>query len=92
MIQRSEIQGGIGIAVRAAVLEIDLIRCRRIVARAIQRANQFGEAFVQNRLRNAFVSSAPDDDRRMVAKAQDCVAGILQKQRRVLDLNIVILR
>ena len=43
-------------------------------------------------LGHAFVASAPHDDRRMIAEAQDGVARVVEKQRWILGLDVVVLR
>ena len=74
-----EIAGRSTVVVRAAILQVHAIRTAGIKTRPIKCAHQFRQSFVDDRLRNALVSSEPDRDRRMVSIARDGVARILQK-------------
>src|SRR5665213_2533169 len=91
-VELGKVERGILIAVRSAVLEVNLVGTRRVVARAIERAHELINAYEEDGLRNAFVATAPQDDGWMVAEALDGVRDIFQIQLRVLCFDVVVLR
>ena len=72
--------------------QVDTIRTRRVVAGSIQSVNQVRQTLINDGLGNAFVAAAPDRDRGMIAKSQDGVARVLQKQFWILGLEVIVLR
>ncbi len=50
------------------------------------------ESLADDGLRHALIAAAPHHDRRMIAKPQDRIARIVEKQLRVLRLDVVVLR
>src|SRR5581483_4910621 len=64
---------------------------RRVVAGSVQQANEFRQPFVDNGLGHTLVAPAPYGDGRMVAKAKNCVAGVVEKQLRILRFDVVVL-
>src|ERR1700677_5080956 len=80
------------VTIRSTVLQIDLVGTRRVVPGAINFSYQLLQSLIDDGWRNTFVAPAPDGYRRMVAKTEDRILGIRQKQRGVCRFKIVVLR
>ena len=87
-----EILLGRTIIVRTAALQIHRVRTPGVVARAVERRHEIGQAFVEDGLGYAFVAAEPYRDRRMIAVPADDIAGIGEEQRRILRFHLKILR
>ena len=80
-VERGEVLRGNLVAIRPAARQIHRVGAGRVVARAVERADQLVEAEVDDGLGHAFVAAAPHDDGRVVAEALDGVGGVGEEER-----------
>ena len=89
--QIGEVLCGRPVIVGSAALQVHGIRAAGVVAGAVERGDQIGQAFVDDGLRHAFIAAEPNRNRRMISIAADDVARVGEKQRRILRLHLEIL-
>ena len=79
------------VIVRSAALQIHRIRAPGVVASAVERGGEIGQALVEDGLGNTFIASEPHGDRRMIPVAADHIPRVGQEQRRILRLDLKVL-
>ncbi len=62
------------------------------MTRAIELRDQVGEAFVQDRLRHAFIAAEPERDRGVMSITTDHIACVGEEERRILRFDLKVLR
>jgi hypothetical protein len=81
----------LAVVIGPAVLQVHPVGAAGVPARAVQVVDQRLQPLVEDRLRHALVAAEPQGDRGVVAIAADDVRGVVQEQRHVLRLQLVVL-